>query len=145
MSKISKRQKKRHQARAAAMQALYQWQYTQHSEAELIQHCLAEGEPDQLDVEYFKILVEGTVNHIDEIDTAIKPTLDRDIHNLNPVELAILRVSTYELAHQPDVPYRVVINEALELAKTFGADQGHKYVNAILDKLATTLRENTAA
>jgi len=93
-----------------------------------------------LDLAYFQSLVKGTLNNIHEIDADITPTLDRDIKDLNPVELAILRISTYELAHQPDVPYRVVINEALELAKSFGAEQGHKYVNAVLDKLAIQLR-----
>ncbi len=122
------------------MQALYQWQHTTPPSDELIQQFLEEQEKDQIDLEYFKTLVKGTIDCIDEIDADIKPTLDRDIKDLNPVELAILRVSTYELAHQPDVPYRVVINEALKLAKTFGADQGYKYVNAILDKLAVKLR-----
>jgi len=122
------------------MQALYQWHYTALCATELIQQFLIDNRPDQLDFEYFQTLVQGAVNGVDAIDADIKPTLDRDIKDLNPVELAILRISTYELGHQPDVPYRVVINEALELAKTFGADQGHKYVNAILDKLAVKLR-----
>jgi len=124
------------------MQALYQWHYTTPSATELIQEFLQASEPAKLDRLYFETLVKGTVNSIDAIDADIKPTLDRDIKDLNPVELAILRVSTYELAHQLDVPYRVVINEALELAKSFGADQGHKYVNAVLDKLAAKLRSS---
>jgi len=140
MSKVPSKQKQRHNARKAAMQALYQWQFTSHSATELIQQYLEDNVSNVLDLAYFQSLVKGTLNSIHEIDADITPTLDRDIKDLNPVELAILRISTYELAHQPDVPYRVVINEALELAKSFGSDQGHKYVNAVLDKLAIQLR-----
>ncbi len=140
MSKVPSKQKMRHNARRVAMQALYQWQHTTPSSKELIQQFLEDQPSNSLDLSYFEALVRGTIKHADEIDADIKPLLDRDIKRLNPVELAILRVSTYELIHQLDVPYRVVINEALKLAKTFGAEQGHKYVNAILDKLSVKLR-----
>jgi len=124
------------------MQALYQWQYTEPLTDELAQQFLEDLDQSQLDIDYFMTLLKGTIDHIEAIDAAIIPVLDRGIHQLNPVELAILRISVYELAHQPDVPYRVVINEAIELAKLFGADKGHKYVNAILDRMATTLRSS---
>jgi len=141
MSKKLSKQKLRHNARQAAMQALYQWQFNAPPIEELIQNVLNEKVSDQIDLEYFKLLVMGAVNTVTEIDAVISPALDRDIKDLNPVELAILRVSSYELLERPDVPYKVVINEGVELAKIFGADQSHKYINAVLDKLALKHRE----
>lgn len=144
MSKKPSKQNLRHNARQAAMQALYQWQFNAPPIEELIQNVLNERASDQLDLKYFKLLVMGIVNAVTEIDTAISPALDRDIKDLNPVELAILRVSTYELLECPDVPYKVVINEGVELAKIFGATQSHKYINAVLDKLSLKFRETEA-
>jgi N utilization substance protein B len=75
-----------------------------------------------------------------ELDDHISPHLDRKLNDIDPVELACLRIGTYEFEFQPEIPYKVILNEAVELAKTFGAEHGHKYVNAILDKIATGLR-----
>ena len=85
-------------------------------------------------------LLRGVPTHLTELDVALAPYLDRAIKSVDPVERAVLRLGAYELAHHPEVPYRVVINEAVELAKLFGAEEGHKYVNGVLYKLAKRLR-----
>lgn len=128
--------KQRHCARRLAMQALYQWHYNHTESNELISAMLEEQADLPVDRSYFEILVEGAIKDVDAIDVAITPMLDRQLNELNPVELAILRVSAYEMLYRIDVPYRVVINEGVELAKEFGSEQGHKYINAVLDKLA---------
>ncbi len=133
--------KQRHRARCLAMQALYQWYYNHGSAHELIADLLAEQGAKKLDQEYFTILVEGTLNRVDQIDTLLAPLLDRQLTELNPVELAILRISSYEMLERIDIPYRVVINEGVELAKKFGSEQGHKYINAILDQLKKQCRK----
>jgi N utilization substance protein B len=99
-------------------------------------------EQDQkgFEVPYFKELLHGVPAHLTELDEQLKPCLDRAIESVDPVERAILRLGTFEFVHHPEVPYRVVINEAVELAKVFGAEQGHKYVNGVLDKLAKKVR-----
>lgn len=136
VTKIPSRQKQRHRARRLAMQALYQWNYNHISVEEIIINMLEEQNVAKFDREYFHILVNGTVKNVEEINAALEPLLDRKLSELNPVELAILRVSAFEMIHQISTPYRVVINEGVELAKEFGAQEGHKYVNAVLDKLA---------
>lgn len=93
-----------------------------------------------VDDAYFRELLNGVIDLRGELDDLIAPCLDRPMADLDPVELAILRLSTYELKQRVDVPYRVVINEGIELAKTFGATDGHKFVNGVLDKLAPRLR-----
>jgi N utilization substance protein B len=93
-----------------------------------------------VDGAYFREILHGVPAHRDEIDKALAPCLDITIDELDPVELAVLRLSTWELLKRVDVPYRVVINEGIELAKVFGSTDGHKFVNGVLDKLAPTLR-----
>lgn len=93
-----------------------------------------------VDMEYFQLLLLGVPGHLQAIDQALTPHLSRPLKEIDPIELAILRLAAYELQQRLDIPYRVVINEAIELAKTFGAEAGHKFVNGILDKLATTIR-----
>lgn len=127
----------KHYSRACAVQALYQWQHTQHSAEEIIAQFIEEKHLQQADRKYFKKIVTGVIAEHAALDTLLMPHLDRDISALTPVELAILRVAAFEFTHCPDVPYKVVINEALEVAKDYGADQSHKYVNAILDAVAT--------
>lgn len=136
---------RRHLARQCAMQAIYQWQHTQHSPGEIIQQFMDESWLEQADQRYFSELVNGVVAHVVNIDDLLVVHLDRPLSQLNPVEWAIMRVAVFELQHSLHVPFRVVINEALEIAKIFGADQGHKYVNAILDQLAPKLRVAEAA
>ncbi len=130
----------RSQARRCAVQALYQWQLTGEDVAEIATQILEEKDAKKVDTSYFRGLLSGVVKQVDAMDALLTPTLDRSIGSLDPVELAIMRMGAYELQYHLEVPYRVVINESVELAKTFGADQGHKYVNGVLDKLAASLR-----
>jgi len=135
----------RSKARRCAMQALYQWQMTGQDIEEIIEQYRAEQDMARVDVPYFEELLRQVVLRINELDEHLQPILDRPMREVDPVEAAILRISTYEMACHADVPYRVVINEAVELAKTFGAVNGHKYVNGILDKLASELRPEEVA
>lgn len=130
--KIQQRQK----ARRAALQALYQWQLNHMPLEDLLAEHLAAQNPKKVDQEYFKALVSGVINQLDEIDGLIEPKLDRKKDELEPIELAILRAATFELKDRIDVPYKVSINEACNLAKEFGTVEGYKYINGVLDKLA---------
>ena len=130
----------RHMARRAAVQALYQWQLTGQSLTALEDHFILDPEVEGIDQDYFRQLVREIPRVQGGLDADLAPFLDRTIDEVDPVERAILRLGAYELRHRVEVPYRVVINEAIELAKTFGAEQGHKYVNAVLDRLAPLLR-----
>jgi len=132
--------RKRSQARNHAVQALYQWQVTGQDIGSITNQFLAEQDNDTFEVAYFRDLLQGVPTHLTQLDEALKPHLDRSIESVDLVERAILRLGVYELAEHPEVPYRVVINESVELAKTFGADQGHKYINGVLDKVAQDLR-----
>jgi len=142
MNKNVSQRKQRRPARRLAMQALYQWHYNHTESDELITVMLEEQDDIQLDQSYFEILVDGVIKDISAIDVALQPSLDRQLVELNPVELAILRVAAFEMLHRIDIPYRVVINEWVELAKEFGSEQGYKYINAVLDKLAHTHRSS---
>jgi N utilization substance protein B len=133
--------KARHNARWRAVQAIYQWQLTQDDIKEIEQYFLDEQDMKKTDKEYFSELLGGVANGVSDLDGVIAPLLDRPINELDPVEKAILRMGTYELIHRIDVPYRVVINESVDLAKSFGAEDGFKYVNGILDKLSKTHRK----
>jgi len=130
----------RHLARQAAVQALYQWQLTAQSPQDIEQHFINDHQFKDVDIEYFRQLVDEVPLHLHELDDHLLPHLDRSIDEVDPVERAILRLGVYELEFHLEVPYKVVINEAVELAKTFGAEHGHKYVNAVLDKAAAKLR-----
>lgn len=132
--------RKRSLARSHATQAVYQWQVTGENVSDIVNHFLTEQDSSQFEVGYFRELVMGVPQNLDELDEALTPLLDRPVESVDLVERAILRLGAYELAKHPEVPYRVVINEAVELAKTFGADKGHKYINGVLDKLAKSLR-----
>lgn len=132
--------RKRSRARHHAVQAVYQWQLTGHDVGEIVSQFLASQDPKTFDVEYFRELLRGVAMNLGRLDGWIAPHIDRPIEQLDLVERAILRLGAYELGFRPEVPYRVAINEAVELAKTFGAEEGHKYVNGVLDKLARELR-----
>lgn len=132
--------KARSRARQCAVQALYQWQLTAQSSAEIEEQFVTEREMGKADREFFHELLSQVPAQIDELDQALRDHVDRPIEQIDPVERAILRLGVYELKARPETPYRVVINEAVELAKTFGAEQGHKYVNSVLDKVARKLR-----
>ena len=127
-------------ARRLALQALYQWQMTGHSFAELRnQYTQDEGYPD-VDPDYFKALLEGAIESAPAIDELLAQWLDRPVNQLDPVEHAVLLIGVEELRAHVDVPYRVVLNEGVELAKKFGATDGHKFINAVLDRAARQLR-----
>jgi len=122
------------------MQAIYQWQVTGDDLSEIIDHFLTENRDKAFESGYFRDLVSGVPSRLDELDAALRPLLDRPVEEVDLVERALLRLGTYELLTHPEIPYRVIINEAVELAKTFGADQGHRYINGVLDRVAKELR-----
>jgi len=127
-------------SRKLAMQALYQWQLTGQTAAELRnQYASDEGFGDA-DAEYFRELIDGITEGAAALDATLGALLDRPVEQLDPVERAVLLIGLYELGQRLDVPYRVVINEGIELAKRFGATDGHKFVNAVLDRAARSLR-----
>lgn len=132
--------KPRSWARRLALQALYQWQMTGQSAFDIGKQFAEDQQMDKADLEYFEELLQQVPRYAEELDAHIAPLLDRPLREVDPVERAILRLGTYELEHRNDVPYRVIINESIELAKTFGAEQGHKYVNSILDGVAKQVR-----
>lgn len=131
----------RRRAREYALQGLYQWQLAGTDPATIARQLGDARGFDKIDAGYFKGLLEGAVAAAPELEKAITPHLDRAFSRLSPVERGILLLAGYELAHQPEVPYRAVINEAVELAKEFGGTDGHKFVNGVLDKLAAKLRQ----
>lgn len=131
---------RRSRARQFALQAIYQWQMTGQT-VELVKSQFLENENlAQADIELFIALLQGVAEHVYDIDTALAPFIDRAIEKVDPVERAALRIGAYELIHHVHISYRIIINEAVELAKIFGAEQGHRYVNGVLDKLARNLR-----
>jgi N utilization substance protein B len=131
---------KRSQARSHAVQAIYQWQMNEGNVTAIADQILADNPDSDLDAGYFRELLSGVTGNLSRLDAALGPHLDRAIASVDPVERAILRLATFELADRPEIPYKVVINEAVELAKVYGAEQGHKYVNGVLDKVALDLR-----
>lgn len=132
-------QARRH-ARRAALQAVYQWQMTAQDPVDIERQFREEQDMGRVDTEYFHELVHGVPARVDELDAYLTPLLDRPLAQVDPVERAILRLAAYELAERLEVPYRVVLNEAVDIARLFGAEQGHRYVNATLDRLARQLR-----
>jgi transcription antitermination protein NusB len=130
----------RSKARRFAMQALYQWHMTGQDVEDIISQYRSEDDFGKIDIAYFEEILRRVTLRVDEIDTRLQTVLDRPVREVDPVEAAILRMSTYELLAHPDVPFRVVINEAVDLAKVYGAANGYKYVNGILDRLTGELR-----
>lgn len=130
----------RRRARSYALQALYQWHMARQAINEIEAQFHVDNDFSKVDTDYFKAILHGVPAKVTEIDAAFAPFLDRSVAELDPVELSILRLSTFEFLERLDVPYKVVINEGIELTKIFGATDGHKFVNGILDKLAPKLR-----
>jgi transcription antitermination protein NusB len=130
----------RSRARRRALQALYAWQVSGTPMQGIISQFKHEQEMEVADLEYFEDLLVNIEKRREELDAALKPFLDREVDLVDPIERAVLRLGAYELIHRADVPYRVVINEAIETTKRFGADFGHTYVNGVLDKLAAQSR-----
>lgn len=134
-SKPTKPVNKRHQSRIFAMQALFQWYYTDESPEVLLQDFIVEHVTTEtpVDLPYCRQLFLGTVTNIEKIDETLTPLLDRKITLLNPLELSVLRLAIYELQNHPEVPHKVVMNEAIELTKDYGSADGYKFVNAVLN------------
>ena len=130
----------RRKARHYGMQALYQWQMTKDPVSDIEIQFLADYDFTKVDVEYFHEIIHQVPAAVDELQAAFSPCLDREIDDLDPIELSLLRLGSYELLKRIDIPYKVVINEAVALAKKFGATDGHKYINGVLDKLARRAR-----
>jgi N utilization substance protein B len=131
----------RRKARHYGMQALYQWHMAGASLGLIEAEFRADYDFSHVDLEYFQSLLHGVPACVDELEATLEPLLDRKLSDLDPIERTLLRMGTFELAHRPDVPYKVVINEAVSLAKKFGATDGHKYINGVLDKVARELRK----
>ena len=132
----------RRKARELAVQAVYSWQLSQNNITEIETNFITENSARRFDIDYFQQLLRGVSTQVGGIDEKISPHVDRPLVDVDPVEKAILRVAVYELLDCLDVPYRVIINEAIELAKSFGADDSHKFVNGVLDKVVKLVRPN---
>lgn len=132
----------RRRARELATQAVYSWQMTKNPVEQIELHMATSTDMQKVDMGYFQEILRACVNSHQDLDSKIKPYLGRLPEELDPVEKAILRIATYELVQRVDVPYKVVINEAIELAKSFGAEESHKFVNGVLDKAVKTLRKH---
>jgi N utilization substance protein B len=122
------------------MQALYQWDMAGASLNAIEAEFLLDNDMTHVDTEYFRDILRGVPKDLTELDEMLEPCMSRDLHEVTPVEKAILRLAAYELAHRIDVPYRVVINESVELSKKFGATESHKFINGALDQLAQAVR-----
>ncbi len=109
---------------------------------DVIEDFRHEQDMEIADLAYFEDLLRGVEKYRTELDQALQPFLDRDVEQVDPIERAILRLAAYELQHRIDVPYRVIINEAIEVAKRFGAEYGHTYINGVLDQAARQWRAN---
>ncbi len=130
----------RRRSREFALQGLYAWQIS-HSPLEQIIEQIGESKDfEKADRNYFQSLIGGAINDAEQLRDLIAPLLDRSVEELSPVERGILMLAAHELKNCPEVPYKVVIDEAVELAKSFGGTDGYKYVNGVLDKLARALR-----
>jgi N utilization substance protein B len=130
----------RHRARELALQGVYQWRVTAGDDAQIEKQIHAEKNLGRYDKELFSKLLRGTLGLHADLETLLSPHLDRPLAELSPVEFSVLMLGAFELSQHLEVPYKVVINEAVELAKTFGGTDGHKYVNGVLDKLAMQVR-----
>ncbi len=127
-------------ARKLALQAIYRWQLNVCPWQDLVTEFATDPDMPRADSEYFRALIEGVCGARDTLDEALAPLIDRSPAALDPIEHALLLIGGFELQHRPDVPYRVVINEAVGLARRFGATDGHKFVNGVLDRAARLWR-----
>jgi N utilization substance protein B len=130
----------RRRARRLVLQALYQLYYNETQVTDVEAQFHVQNDMQKVDQQYFHELLHAISKQEEELDNKLQQYLDRDVTELNPIELIALRIGIYELAQRLDIPYKVAINEAVELAKAFGATDGYKYVNAVLDKAALQLR-----
>jgi N utilization substance protein B len=130
----------RSRARRRALQAVYAWQVSGGTTQQIIGQFAHEQAHEVADLEYFEDLVRGVMTHVAELDGALAEFVDREVAQIDQIERAALRIATYELRHRIDVPYRVVINEAIDSTKRFGSEHGHTYVNGVLDHAAAAWR-----
>ena len=130
----------RSRARRRALQAIYAWQVSGGDANGVIAQFGHEQAHEVADLEYFDDLVRGVIRHRKELDAALSQFVDRGVEDVDQIERAALRIAAYELLHRPDVPYRVVINEAIDTTKRFGSEHGHTYVNGVLDHAAAAWR-----
>jgi len=131
----------RHRAREFALQGLYQW-LMNHEDAGAIDAHIREAHGfNKADAEHFDVLLHGTIRQVASLREGLAPLIDRPIDQLSPIEHAALLIGAYELSNHLEIPYKVVINEAVELTKSFGGIDGHKYVNGVLDKFAAKVRD----
>ena len=139
-SSSKKPSKNRRKSRELALKAIYQHLISPSELTKLLSNATEDGEFQHADEGYFKTLTTGVYHTLAELDTSIAAFVDRPMHELSPVEHAVLCISSYELLHDASIPYRVAINEGVELAKIYGGTDGHKYVNGVLDKIAENAR-----
>ena len=132
----------RRQAREIALQALYAWQLSGGDPLDEVRTLEAE---DKADRAFAETLVRGVRDRVAELQPLISPHLDRDFARLSPVERAILYIGAYELLAHPEIPFKVVVNEAIELGKSYGAAEGHRFVNGVLERIAARLRPDEVA
>jgi N utilization substance protein B len=130
----------RSRARRRALQAVYAWQVSGNPMPRVVAQFEHEQEMEIADLDYFRDLVAGVERERGALDARLRVFLDREVEEVDPIERAVLRIATYELLHRVDVPYRVVINEAIAVAKRFGSENGHTYVNSVLDRAAADWR-----
>ncbi len=134
--KVSARRK----SREFAVQAIYSWQLSKNDLNEIETNFLIDNQKRRFDIPYFQLLLRGVGEHLESLDAAIAPHVDRPLAEIDQVEKAILRMAVFELSEVKDVPYKVIINESIELAKSFAADDSHKFINGVLDKTVKLLR-----
>ncbi|MCK5818935.1 MAG: transcription antitermination factor NusB [Psychromonas sp.] len=132
--------KERCSARQFALQAVYQWQLTQAPSSEIFDQFSVDQDLSKTDIPYFKALVAGVISCCDMLDKQLAPYLSRKLTDVDKVDIAILRLAMFELTYREDVPHKVVLNEAIELAKNFATDESYKFVNGVLDKALRSLK-----
>jgi len=130
----------RRRARQFAVQAVYQWQLTKANAGQIIDQFTVDQDLSKTDVTYFKELLTGVINRVDSLDEKLSPYLSRKIEDVDMVDIAVLRIAMFELTYRTDVPHKVVLNEAIELAKDFATDESYKFVNGVLDKALRSLK-----
>ncbi|CAH1208574.1 transcription antitermination protein NusB [Candidatus Nitrotoga sp. BS] len=130
----------RRRSRELALQGIYQWRLTSDDQEQIEKQIRAEKGMGRYDVEFFSKLLRGVLTQHAALETAVAMHLDRTLDELSPIEFSVLLIGAYELIYLSEIPYRVAINEAVELAKTFGGTDGHKFVNGVLDKVAAQVR-----
>ena len=135
----------RRRAREFALQGLYQWLFTGATPAQVLKNLSEMEHYESADKEFLKAELRGAIGDADALREKLEPLADRKWKDVSPVEHAILLIGAWELVHSPEIPYSVTINEAIELGKRFGATDGHKWVNGVLDKLATAVRPDEVA